>query len=132
MLNPKKTKYKKSHKGRLKGKIILKNNLNNNSFYFQALEPCWLTNNQIEASRKIILKKTKKIGFFYLKIFPDKPITKKNKESRMGSGKGLVDHWVAVVKPGMIIFELINIPKLICLDVLNLINYKLPIKLKLL
>jgi large subunit ribosomal protein L16 len=127
MLNPKQTKYKKSQRGRLKGKII---NKTINAFSLQSLEPIWLTINQIEAARKIISKNLKKIGKFYIKIFADKPITKKAKETRMGSGKGNVDHWVAVVKPGMILFEIVGVEKQLCIEIFKKIQYKLPIKTK--
>jgi large subunit ribosomal protein L16 len=129
MLNPKQTKYKKSQRGRLKGKII-SNKINN--FALQSLEPVWLTINQIESARKIISKNLKKIGKFYIKIFADKPITKKAKETRMGSGKGNVDHWVAVIKPGMILFEISGVEKNLCIEIFKKIQYKLPIKTKIL
>jgi large subunit ribosomal protein L16 len=129
MLNPKQTKYKKSQRGRLKGKII---NNKINSFSLQSLEPVWLTINQIESARKIISKNLKKIGKLNIKVFADKPITKKAKETRMGSGKGNVDHWVAVVKPGMILFEIIGIEKKVCIEIFKKIQYKLPIKTKIL
>ena len=132
MLNPKKTKYKKYQRGRLKGQKIIKKNSNLNSFEIQSLEPFWLTSRQIEAVRKIISKNIKKYGIFSIKIFPDIPVTKKPKETRMGSGKGLVDHWIAVVKPGTILFEMISLNKEICLKIFNIIRYKLPIKIKLL
>jgi len=127
MLNPKQTKYKKSQRGRLKGKIF-NSKININSL--QSLEPVWLTVNQIEAARKIISKNLKKIGKFYIKVFADKPITKKAKETRMGSGKGNLDHWVAVVKPGTILFEIINVEKKLCIEIFKKIQYKLPIKTK--
>jgi large subunit ribosomal protein L16 len=127
MLHPKQTKYKKSQRGRLKGKIC---NKKINNFSLQALEPVWLTVNQIEAARKIISKNIKKVGKFYIKIFADKPITQKAKETRMGSGKGNLSHWVAVIKPGMILFEIAGVEKELCIEIFKKIKYKLPIKTK--
>jgi large subunit ribosomal protein L16 len=132
MLNPKQTKYKKSQRGRLKGKIILNKIFKINSINLQSLEPIWLSSKQIEASRRIIAKNIKKYGSFSIKVFPDKPITKKPKETRMGSGKGLVDYWVAVVKPGTILFEIITPNIELGIKIFKMIRYKLPIKTKIL
>lgn len=132
MLSPKQTKYKKMHRGRLKGKACKNNKLTQGNFGLQALEPVWLTSQQIEAVRKTITRYTKRIGKLWIKVYPDKSVTARAKESRMGSGKGSVDYWVVVIKPGTILFELKDVPKEIALEALNIASYKLPIKSKIL
>lgn len=132
MLSPKQTKYKKMHRGRLKGKAYKNNKLTQGSFGLQALEPVWLTSKQIEAVRKTITRYTKRVGKLWIKVYPDKSVTARAKESRMGSGKGSVDYWVVVIKPGTILFELKDVPKDIALEALNIASYKLPIKSKIL
>lgn len=128
-LLPKKTKYNKQHRGRLTGKCV-KNTLHYGDYGLMALEPVWLKATQIETVRKIITKTTKKLGQFWINVFPDKPITIRTPESRMGSGKGNVKFWVAVIKPGMLLFELKGIEKEIVLKLFKNISYKLPIKTK--
>lgn len=130
MLSPKRTKFKKMHRGRLKGSAFRNNKLCYGSYGIQALEPIWLKSIQLEAVRKTISRYTKKIGKLWIKIFPDKSITARAKESRMGSGKGSVEYWVSVVKPGMILFELSNVPKSLAEKALKIASYKLPIKTK--
>jgi large subunit ribosomal protein L16 len=130
LTSPKKVKYKKMHRGRLKGKASRNITLTYGKYGIQALEPIWLTSNQIEASRKIISRFTKKFGKFWIKVFPDKSVTSRAAESRMGSGKGNVSHWVAVIKPGNILFEIDGIPENLAIIALKLISYKLPIKTK--
>ncbi len=132
MLNPKKTKYKKMQRGRLKGKASRNNFLHYGDFAIQALEPAWLTSRQIEAARKTISKYTKKTGKLWIKVFPDKPVTARPKESRMGSGKGSVDYWAAVIKPGNLIFELSGVSKELALEALRVARYKMPVKTKIL
>lgn len=132
MLSPKKTKYRKMHRGRLKGKASRNNKLNYGNFGLQALEPVWLTSKQIEAVRRTISKYTKRTGKIWIKIFPDKSVTARAAESRMGSGKGSVEYWVAVIKPGIILFELHGVSKEIGLKALNIASYKLPIKTRIL
>ncbi len=132
MLNPKRTKYRKMHRGRLKGKATRNNLLNYGSFGLQALEPVWITSRQIEACRRTISRYTKRSGKIWIKIFPDKSVTARAAESRMGSGKGAVDFWVAVVRPGTILFEIDGLLKENALEVLRLVSYKLPIKTKIL
>jgi large subunit ribosomal protein L16 len=126
---PKKTKYNKQHRGRLTGKN-LDYNLKNGDYGLIALEPSWITSKQLEACRKIILKATKKIGKFWVNIFPDKPVTMRVPESRMGSGKGNVKFWVAVAKTGTILFEIKYMTADSAIKILNSISYKLPIKTK--
>ena len=132
MLNPKKTKYKKAHRGRLKGKALKNNKLIYGEYGLQTIEPAWISSKQIEAVRKTISKYTKRTGKLWIKIFPDKPITARSEESRMGSGKGSVEYWVACVKPGNILFEIAGISEIIALNALKLASYKLPVKVKIL
>jgi len=132
MLNPKKTKYRKMHRGRLKGKALSNNKLHFGNYGLQALEPVWLTSKQIEASRRTISRYTKKNGKLWINVFPDKSVTARAEESRMGSGKGSVDHWVAVIKPNTILFELSTPLKEIAIKALKIASYKLPIKTRIL
>lgn len=128
MLSPKKTKFRKQHRGRLKGKASRGNTINFGDYAIQALEPTWLTSRQIEATRRTITRYTKRGGKLWITIFPDKPITARAAESRMGSGKGSVEYWVAVVKPGTILFELSGVPFTIAKEAMKIASYKLPIK----
>lgn len=130
MLSPKRTKFRKQHRGRLKGKILNRNTLNFGDYAIQALEPTWLTSRQIEATRRTITRYTKRGGKLWITVFPDKPVTARAAESRMGSGKGAVDYWVAVVKPGTILFELSGVPLKLAKDAMQIASYKLPIKTK--
>lgn len=132
MLSPKKTKYRKMHRGRLKGKSLCNNVLSCGKFGIQALEPTWLTSRQIEAVRRTLARYTKRSGKVWIKVFPDKAVTARAAESRMGSGKGSVDHWVAVIKPGAIIIEMDSITKESALKALKVACYKLPIKTRIL
>ncbi len=132
MLSPKKTKYKKSQRGRLSGKPTKNISLFYGNYGLQALEPAWITSNQIEAVRRTISRYTKRSGQIFIKIFPDKPITARSPESRMGSGKGSVDFWVACVKPKNILFEIGGVSEDIALQALKNAKYKLPIKTKIL
>nr|YP_011007550.1 50S ribosomal protein L16 [Syringoderma abyssicola]WAM64979.1 50S ribosomal protein L16 [Syringoderma abyssicola] len=128
MLSPKKPKFRKQHRGRLKGKACRGNNINFGDYAIQALEPTWLTSRQIEATRRTITRYTKRGGNLWITVFPDKPVTARAAESRMGSGKGSVDYWVAVVKPGNILFELSGVPLTLAKDAMKIASYKLPIK----
>lgn len=128
MLSPKKTKYKKQQRGRLKGKACSGNTINFGEYAIQALEPTWLTSRQIEATRRTITRYTKRGGKLWITIFPDKPVTARAAESRMGSGKGALDYWVAKVKPGTILFELSGVNELLAKDAMKIASYKLPIK----
>jgi len=130
MLSPKRTKYRKMHRGRMKGTACRNNKLNYGDFGLQALEPTWLTSNQIETVRRTLSRYTKRTGKIWIKVFPDKSVTARAEESRMGSGKGAVDFWVVVVKPQTVLFELKDVPSDIALKALKIAQYKLPIKTK--
>ena len=130
MLMPKKTKYRKSQKSRRGGKASRKIKVSFGSFGLKSLEAHWVTSRQIEAARRVMTKYTRKGGKLWIRIFPDKPITKKGGEIPMGKGKGAVDHYVAVVKPGMIMFEMDGIDKDIAKKAMELAAYKLPVKCK--
>ena len=129
MLLPKRTKFRKVHRGRMKG-VSTANTVVFGEYGIQALEPVWLTSRQIEATRRRITRYVRKTGKIWIRIFPDKPITERAAESRMGSGKGAVDYWVAVIKPGAILFEINGLEKERAYQVLKLASYKLPIKTK--
>jgi large subunit ribosomal protein L16 len=120
------------HRGRLKGKACRNNKLNHGEYGIQALEPVWLTSRQIEAVRRTISRYTKRSGKIWIKVFPDKSVTARAEESRMGSGKGAVEYWVVVIKPGNILFELGGVSKEIAMQALRVASYKLPIKSKIL
>ena len=127
---PKRTKYRKVQKGRMRGKATRGNKVSEGDFGLQALEAGWITANQIEAARIAMTRFTKRGGKVWIKIFPDKPITKKPAETRMGSGKGNPEYWVAVVKPGRVMFEMAGIPEETAREALRLAMHKLPIKTK--
>lgn len=128
MLMPKRVKYRKQFRGRMKGMAKGGASLLHGEYGLQALEPGWITSRQIEAIRRSIVRQMKRRGKYWIRIFPDKPVTAKPAETRMGKGKGSVDHWVAVVKPGRVIFEVSGVPEDIARDALRLAGYKLPIK----
>lgn len=130
MLLPKRVKYRRVHRGRLKGKATRGNTVTYGDFGLQALEPAWITSNQIEAARVAMTRYTKRFGQVWIKIFPDKPITEKPAETRMGSGKGSPEYWVAVVKPGRVMFELGGVSEETAREALRLASNKLPIKCK--
>ena len=130
MLMPKRTKYRRVHRGRLKGKAMRGNTLAYGDYGLVALEPAWITSNQIEAARIAMTRYIRRGGKVWIKIFPDKPITEKPAETRMGSGKGSVDHWVAVVKPGRILFEMNGVSEEVAREAMRLAGHKLPIKTK--
>ena len=130
MLLPKRVKYRRVHRGRLKGKAMRGNFVSNGEFGLQATEPCWITSNQIEAARIAMTRYTKRGGQVWIKIFPDKPVTEKPAETRMGSGKGSPEYWVAVVKPGRVMFELGGVSEETAREALRLAQHKLPIKTK--
>ena len=130
MLRPKRTKYRKFHRGRMRGKARRGNQISFGDYALQALEPTWITSRQIEAARRTITRYTKRGAALWIRIFPDKTVTARAAESRMGSGKGAVDYWVAVIKPGTILFEISAVPEEIARSALNLAAYKLPIKTK--
>jgi large subunit ribosomal protein L16 len=128
MLMPKRVKYRKQMRGRMKGKAMRGNVVSFGEFGLQALEPCWMTSRQIEAARRAIVRHVKRSGKLWIRVFPDKPVTAKPAETRMGSGKGNVDHWVAVVKPGRIIFEIAGVREEAAREAMRLASHKLPIK----
>jgi large subunit ribosomal protein L16 len=130
MLTPKRTKYRKFHRGRMKGKASRGNSIIFGDYGLQALEPAWITSRQIEATRRTITRNSKRGGKLWIKIFPDKSVTFRAAESRMGSGKGTVDHWVSVVKPGTVLFELSGVSEDVARASMKLAAYKLPIKTK--
>jgi len=130
MLSPKRTKYRKYHRGNMKGKAKNGTTLCFGEFGLQALEPAWITSRQIEAARRTITRYTKRGANLWIRIFPDKPVTARAAESRMGAGKGAVDYWVAVVKPGTILFEISSVPEEVAKAALNLASYKLPMNTK--
>ena len=129
MLLPKRTKFRRQHRGRLKG-VSNANTVVFGEYGIQALEPVWLTSRQIEATRRTLTRYVRNNGKIWIRIFPDKPITERAAESRMGSGKGTVEYWVAVIKPGAILFEINVLDKETARKVLKLASYKLPIKTK--
>ncbi len=130
MLQPKRVKYRKCQKGRRKGKANSGNEVVFGDFGLQALEAAWLTARQIEAARRAITRHVRRGGNVWIRIFPDKPITKKAAETRMGSGKGAPDHWVAVVKPGRILFEMTGVAEEVAKEAMRLASHKLPINTK--
>ena len=130
MLLPKRVKYRRVHRGRLTGKATRGNKITYGEFGLVALEPAWITSNQIEAARIAMTRYTKRGGQVWIKIFPDKPITEKPAETRMGSGKGSPEYWVAVVKPGRIMFEIAGVSEEVAREALRLASHKLPIKTK--
>lgn len=130
MLMPKRVKFRRQHRGRMKGKATRGNTVNQGQYGLQALEPGWITSNQIEAARIAMTRYIKRGGKVWIKIFPDKPVTKKPAETRMGKGKGAPEYWVAVVKPGRVMFELADVNEEIAREALRLAAHKLPVKCK--
>lgn len=128
MLMPKRVKYRKQMRGRMTGKATRGAEISFGEYGLQALEPCWMTSRQIEAARRAIVRYVKHGGKLWIRIFPDKPVTKKAAETRMGSGKGAVDHWVAVIKPGRVLFEIAGVPEDSAKEAMRLAAHKLPIK----
>lgn len=130
MLLPKRVKYRRVHRGRMKGKATRGNTVTYGEFGLVATEPSWITSNQIEAARVAMTRYIKRGGQVWIKIFPDKPITEKPAETRMGSGKGSPEYWVAVVKPGRVMFEMDGITEEVAREAMRLASHKLPIKCK--
>ena len=130
MLMPKRVKYRRVHRGRLTGTASRGTTVTHGDFGLQALEPAWITSNQIEAARIAMTRYIKRGGQVWIKIFPDKPIKEKPAETRMGSGKGSPEYWVAVVKPGRVMFEINGVDEAIAMEALRLAAHKLPIKTK--
>ena len=130
MLLPRRVKYRRVHRGRMTGKATRGNKVTYGEYGLVALEPAWITSNQIEAARVAMTRYTKRGGQVWIKIFPDKPVTQKPAETRMGSGKGSPEYWVAVVKPGRVMFEIAGVSEETAREALRLASYKLPIKSK--
>lgn len=130
MLMPKRTKFRKAQRGRMKGRALRGNTLAYGDFGLQALAPCWITSNQIEAARVAMTRYCKRMGKVWIKIFPDKPVSKKPAETRMGKGKGAPEFWVAVVKPDRILFELSEVNEKTAREAMRLAAGKLPVKCK--
>ncbi len=130
MLMPKRVKYRRVQRGRMKGKAMRGNKVSNGLYGLVALEPAWITSNQIEAARIAMTRYIKRGGQVWIKIFPDKPITEKPADTRMGSGKGSPEYWVAVVKPGRVLFEMDGVSEDIAKEAMRLAGHKLPIKTK--
>ncbi len=130
MLQPKRTKFRKTHKGRMKGNSQRGNQLAYGTFGIKSLENCWMTSRQIEAARIAATRYMKREGQLWIKIFPDKPVTQKPAEVRMGKGKGAVEYWAAVVRPGRILFEISGVPLDIAEEAMRLASQKLPVKTK--
>ena len=130
MLMPNRVKYRKQHRGRMRGKAYVGSEISFGSYALKALEPAWITSRQIEAARIAITRHVKRGGKLWIRIFPDKPVTKKPLETRMGKGKGAPEFWVAVVKPGRILFEMEGVSTEIAKEAMRLASHKLPIKTK--
>jgi len=128
MLMPKRVKYRKQFRGRMKGKAGRGNTVDFGNYGLQALEPSWITGRQLEACRRAIVRRMRRRGRVWIRVFPDKPVTKRPAETRMGKGKGAVDHWVAVIKPGRVLFEIGGVPEDVAHEALGLAAYKLPIR----
>ena len=130
MLMPKRVKWRKQMRGRMKGHEMRGVEVSFGEYGLQALEPAWLTQRQIEAARRALVRYMKRRGKVWIRIFPDKPVTQRAAETRMGKGKGAVDHWVAVVKPGRILIEVSGLPEEVAKEAMRLASHKLPIKTK--
>ena len=130
MLMPKRVKHRKQFRGSMAGKEMRGNKITNGSYGIVALEPCWIRSNQIEAARIAMTRYIKRGGRVWIKIFPDKPVTAKPAETRMGSGKGTLEYWVAVVKPGRVLFEISDVSDEVAKEALRLATHKLPCKCK--
>ena len=130
MLIPKRVKYRRVHRGRMKGKATRGNKISSGEYGLVATQPAWITSNQIEAARIAMTRYIKRGGNVWIKIFPDKPVTQKPAETRMGSGKGSPEYWVAVVKPGRVMFEMAGVSEEVAREAMRLASHKLPIKCK--
>ena len=128
MLMPKKVRYRKQHRGRRTGTAYRGSSLNFGSFGLKALEPCWLTNRQIEAGRIAMTRYVKRGGKIWIRVFPDKPVSKKPQETRMGKGKGAPEFWVAVVQPGRILYEMEGVDESVAREAMRLAAHKLPLR----
>jgi large subunit ribosomal protein L16 len=130
MLSPKRTKFRKHHRGHLRGKATRGNKIAFGEFALQALEPCWITARQIEAGRRVLTRYVKRGGKLWIRLFPDKPVTMRPAGTRMGSGKGYPEYWVAVVHPGRIIYEIRGVSEIVAKQAMRIAAYKMPVKTK--
>jgi len=130
MLSPKRTKFRRHHRGNLKGKATRGNKIAYGDFALQALEPYWITSRQIEAGRRVLTRYVRRTGKLWIRIFPDKPVTIRPAGTRMGSGKGYPEYWVALVLPGKVIYEITGVPEVTAKQALKIASYKMPIKTK--
>lgn len=130
MLSPKKTKFRKQHRQRMKGRASKGTTILFGEYGLQTIEPIWLTSRQIEATRRTITRYVKRGGKLWIRVFPDKPVTARPAETRMGSGKGAPEYWVAVIRPGHILFEISGVSKEVAKQAMHLASYKLPVKTK--
>lgn len=130
MLSPRRTKFRKQQRGRMRGSATRGNKVNFGEFALQALEPAWITSRQIEAGRRAMTRYIRRGGKIWIRVFPDKPVTMRPAETRMGSGKGSPEYWVAVVKPGRVLFEIGGVPESTAREAMRLASHKLPIKTK--
>lgn len=130
MLSPKRVKFRKQHRGRMKGKATRGNTVAFGDFGLQALEPCWITSRQIESGRRVLTRYVRRGGKLWIRIFPDKPITMRPAGSRMGSGKGAPEYWVAVIHPGKILYEIRGVSETIARQAMRIASYKMPVKTK--
>lgn len=130
MLSPKRTKFRRPHRGNFKGTATRGNKISFGDYALQALEPGWLTSRQIEAGRRVMTRYVRRTGKLWIRIFPDKPITIRPAETRMGSGKGSPDYWVAVIQPGKILYEINGVPESVAREALKIASYKMPVKTK--
>jgi len=128
MLSPKRTKYRKHHRGNMRGKALRGNKLSFGTIGLQATEPGWITSRQIEAARRVITRTARRGGKLWIRVFPDKPVTFRAAETRMGSGKGNVEYWVAVVKPGKVLYEITGVAELVARSAMKTASYKMPVK----
>jgi large subunit ribosomal protein L16 len=128
MLMPKRYKYRKQQRGRMKGKASRGNTIAFGEYGLQALEPCWMTSRQIEAARRAVMRHVRRGGKFWIRVFPDKPITQRAAETRMGKGKGNVEYYAAVIKPGRVLFEIAGVSETMAREALSLAAHKLPVK----
>lgn len=128
MLQPKRTKFRKQHRGRMTGKAYRGSDVSFGDYGLQAMEPGWVTARQIEAARMAVQRKVKRAGKLYIRVFPDKPYTKKPLETRMGKGKGPIEGWVAVIKPGKMLYEIEGVPEELAREAFRLAGHKLPLK----
>lgn len=130
MLSPKRTKFRRDHRGNRKGKATRGNKISFGDFGLQALEACWITSRQIESGRRVLTRYVRRTGKLWIRIFPDKPVTMRPAGTRMGSGKGSPEYWVAVVHPGRILYEINGVPESIARQALKTAAYKMPVKTK--